>query len=79
MNPSRVIVFLLAVAGCAAAACSIARRRRGLQKRQLEEGWHAWEDEGGNLAPPADQQSRLENLSPSQRARPCFRKLLRQP
>ena len=59
MNPSRVIVLLLAVAGCAAAACTIARRSRRLQKSQLEEGCHVWEDEGGNPAPQGDQQHRL--------------------
>ncbi len=55
MSSSRVLFLTLAVAGCAAVVLAIGRRTRHLEKRQLEEGLRSWEDEGGNLAPPADQ------------------------
>lgn len=48
------LVLSLAVAGCAAAACTIGRRARHLEQQRLEEDLHCWEDEGGNLAPSTD-------------------------
>ena len=48
------LVLSLAVAGCAAAACTIGRRARHLEQQRLEEDLHCWEDEGVNLAPSTD-------------------------
>ncbi len=55
MITSRFVLLSVALAGCAAAAYTIARRPRQREKWQLEEGLRAWEDEGGNLAARADQ------------------------
>ncbi len=47
----RLFILSLAMAGCTAAAYAIGRHTRQLEKRQLKEDLHTWEDEGGNLAP----------------------------
>ncbi|MBN8439106.1 MAG: hypothetical protein J0L95_13835 [Candidatus Accumulibacter sp.] len=53
MSSSRVLFLTLAVAGSAAVVLAIGRRTRHLEQWQLEEGLRNWEDEGGQLAPPA--------------------------
>jgi len=55
MSTSRFLLLSLALVAGATAAYGLGRRTRHLEKRQLEEGLRSWEDEGGNLAPPADQ------------------------
>lgn len=54
MSTSRFLLLSLALVAGATAAYGLGRRTRHLEKRQLEEGLRSWEDEGGNLAPPAD-------------------------
>ena len=56
MTNRKFFIFSLAMAGCAAAAYTIGRHTRNLEKRQLKkrqlkEDLHTWENEGGNLAP----------------------------
>jgi hypothetical protein len=55
MSTSRFLLLSLALVASATVAYGLGRRTRHLEKRQLEEGLRSWEDEGGNLAPPADQ------------------------
>lgn len=55
MSTSRFFLLTLALVASATAAYGLGRRTRRLEKRQLEAGLRNWEDEGGNLAPPADQ------------------------
>ncbi|KFB67208.1 MAG: hypothetical protein CAPSK01_003325 [Candidatus Accumulibacter vicinus] len=55
MSTSRFFLLSLALVASATAAYGLGRRTRRLEKYQLEEGLRNWEDEGGNLAPPADQ------------------------
>ncbi len=54
MSTSRFFLLSLALVASATAVYCLGRRTRRLEKRQLEEGLRNWEDEGGNLAPPAD-------------------------
>ena len=52
MINSRFFLLSLAMAGGAAAAYAVGRHTRHVEKKQLKEDLHDWEDEGGNLAPP---------------------------
>jgi hypothetical protein len=51
MSIRNLLIFSLAIAGCAGAAYAVDRYARRLDKRQLRLELRAWEDEGGNLAP----------------------------
>ena len=51
MIANRFIPIALLLAGGAAAAFTIGRRSRYLEKQRHKEGLRTWEDEGGNLAP----------------------------
>ena len=51
MITNRYFLLALLLAGGAAAAFTIGRRTRHLDKRQHKEDLRTWENEGGNLAP----------------------------
>jgi hypothetical protein len=52
MTSNRFFYLSLAMAGCTAAAYTIARHTRQVEKQQLKEDLRTWEDEGGHLASP---------------------------
>jgi hypothetical protein len=53
MITNRFFLLALLLSGGAAAAFTIGRHSRHLEKRQHKEDLRTWEDEGGNLAPSA--------------------------
>lgn len=70
MSTSRFVLLSLALIASATAAYGLGRRTRHLEKRQLDAGLRSWEDEGGNLAPPADQSVAPVAVPPSVRPTP---------
>jgi len=53
MITNRFFLVALLLGGGAAAVFTIGRHSRHLEKRQFTERLRTWEDDGGNLAPPA--------------------------
>ena len=53
MITNRFFLLALLLAGGAAAAFTIGRHSRRLEKQQHKEDLRTWEHEGGNLAPSA--------------------------
>jgi len=50
MAIGKYVVLSLAIAGCTVAAYAIGRRTRHLERRQLRQDVHDWEQEGGHPA-----------------------------